>query len=195
LCKINTALKEEIIPWEEIKTGISECLAERGGIGMDISAWDLYVHLRESLAERCSKWQKTFRHLFDEPGRYAYDHTEWRRIALAPNVRPDPYFDLDSSDSAGVPDDTWENWKQQTGYQPEGAEWSRGLWDDWRTDYNWSTEFEYDERDLQWDEWAHNERRFERLEFPLKPNFPDSLWVHFHRAALLQRHVVVELLP
>lgn len=195
LCKINTRPKDLILPWEKIKSRISDCLYERGSIGESISAWDLYTKLQKSLIERSRKWQQTFKNLFDAPGRYVYDHEEWRRIALAPNVRPDPYFDVDYSDSAGVCDDEWEQWNERVQYRQEAEGPTQESWDQWRDDYEWEGDFEYDERDLQWDEWSHDERKFSRLRFPLKPNFPDSLWVHFHRAAMLQRHNVIELLP
>ncbi len=48
--------------------------------------------------------------------------------------------------------------------------------------------------DIEWDDysrsdWAHAEP------FVPQPNFWNSLWVHFHRAALRQRHLVLENLP
>ena len=212
LCAINTAPTDRVIKFEEIKNDIADCLADRGGIEGTISAWDLYAKVKDSLAGRCQTWQNTFRHLFDEPGRFAYDKQEWRRIALAPNVRPDPYYDIVYAESDAVGDaagDTqqepspwqqqseWEEWSQEVDYvPPQQAEESRQEpWSEWDHQYGYDSDIEFDEQDLDWDEWSHDERRFGRLRFPLKPNFPDSLWVHFHRAALLQRHLVLEMLP
>jgi hypothetical protein len=212
LCAINTAPKDPVIPWEEIKNGIAVSLAERGGIEGTISAWDLYAKVKDSLAERCRTWQQSFRHLFDQPARYEYDKQEWRRIALAPNVRPDPYFYAVFAESQDPGDETDDARKAPSGWEQQSAweEWSQGLdyaplqqaeesrqesWSEWDVQYRYDSELDYDERDLDWDNWSHDERRFGRLKFPLKPNFPDSLWVHFHRAALLQRHIVVEMLP
>jgi len=212
LCAINTRPADPVIPWEGIRSGIAECLAERGDIGQHISAWDLYVKLKDSLTERCLKWQQTFRHLFDEPDRYHYDKQEWRKIALAPNVRPDPYFDVvyaGPEDLGDAPEEAkqeaspweqqsaWDEWSQGFDYVPaQQAEESRQeSWSAWDDQYSYDSDMEFDERDLDWDEWSHDEKKFGRLRFPLKPNFPDSLWVHFHRAALVQRHMVVEMLP
>jgi hypothetical protein len=44
-----------------------------------------------------------------------------------------------------------------------------------------------------WDGFA--QRDWDRAEYGLKRDFWDSLWVHFHRAALRQRHLVLENLP
>lgn len=48
--------------------------------------------------------------------------------------------------------------------------------------------------DTNWDEWTA--REWDRME-PLaqRKGFWDSLWTHFHRAALRQRHFVLESLP
>ena len=66
--------------------------------------------------------------------------------------------------------------------------------------------FEYDRRqwrddalipkrkkDLDWDEFEPSE--FKRLEFTMKPGFFNSHFYNFHKAALLQRHFVLERLP
>jgi hypothetical protein len=48
--------------------------------------------------------------------------------------------------------------------------------------------------DTAWDEWSS--REWDRMEpLRLKKGFWSSLWVHFHRAALRQRHWVLENLP
>lgn len=47
--------------------------------------------------------------------------------------------------------------------------------------------------DLDWDEFEPSD--FKRLVFSMKPGFFDSPWVNFHRAALMQRHFVLERLP
>jgi hypothetical protein len=46
------------------------------------------------------------------------------------------------------------------------------------------------EEDTDWDDFAPSE--FKRLLFPMRPGFYDSPWVQFHRAALRQRHFVLE---
>lgn len=48
------------------------------------------------------------------------------------------------------------------------------------------------EKDTAWDEFSRS--RLRRLSFPMTPGFYDSPWVHFHRAALKQRHFVLERL-
>lgn len=48
----------------------------------------------------------------------------------------------------------------------------------------------HDEADTDWDDFKPSD--FRRLQFPMKPGFYDSLWVQFHRAALRQRHLVLE---
>ena len=45
-----------------------------------------------------------------------------------------------------------------------------------------------------WDPWPEDGRRWHIPRVP-KPGFWDSLWVHFHRAALRQRHTVLQKLP
>ena len=45
-------------------------------------------------------------------------------------------------------------------------------------------------RDVDWDDFERSE--FKRLRFPMKPGFYDTPWVQFHRAALKQRHFVLE---
>jgi len=48
--------------------------------------------------------------------------------------------------------------------------------------------------DTEWDDWSS--REWDRMEpLRLKKGFWDSRWVHFHRAALRQRHLVLESLP
>ncbi len=47
-----------------------------------------------------------------------------------------------------------------------------------------------DEADTDWDDLDPSE--FRRLRFPMKPGFYDTPWVRFHRAALRQRHFVLE---
>ncbi len=50
------------------------------------------------------------------------------------------------------------------------------------------------EGDTAWDDYS--EQDWEQIATrQVKPGFWDSLWVHFHRAALLQRHFVLERLP
>lgn len=50
------------------------------------------------------------------------------------------------------------------------------------------------EGDTQWDDWS--QREWDRMSpLGLEANFWNSLWVHFHRAALKQRHFVLEHLP
>ena len=44
--------------------------------------------------------------------------------------------------------------------------------------------------DTDWDDFVPSE--FKRLMFPMRPGFYDSRWVQFHRAALRQRHFVLE---
>lgn len=44
-----------------------------------------------------------------------------------------------------------------------------------------------------WDDFS--QRDWDQTLFGLRRNFWNSLWVHFHRAALLQRHFVLENLP
>lgn len=47
---------------------------------------------------------------------------------------------------------------------------------------------------LEWDDYSLHQ--WEQLEpFGARPGFYNSLWVHFHRAALRQRHFVLERLP
>lgn len=48
----------------------------------------------------------------------------------------------------------------------------------------------HDEADTDWDDFKPSD--FRRLQFPMKPRFYDSPWVQFHRAALRQRHLVLE---
>jgi hypothetical protein len=48
--------------------------------------------------------------------------------------------------------------------------------------------------DTEWDEWSEG-KWAKDLPRKVKPGFWDSLWVHFHRAALSQRHFVLENLP
>jgi hypothetical protein len=48
--------------------------------------------------------------------------------------------------------------------------------------------------DTDWDDWAR-EQWGEIMPMELRPRFWDSLWVHFHRAALRQRHLVLENMP
>lgn len=48
----------------------------------------------------------------------------------------------------------------------------------------------HDEADTDWDDFKPSD--FRRLKFPMKPGFYDSPWVQFHRAALRQRHLVLE---
>jgi hypothetical protein len=50
------------------------------------------------------------------------------------------------------------------------------------------------EGDTNWDNYSENEW-VQMLPRKAKPGFWDSLWVHFHRAALRQRHFVLENLP
>ena len=63
--------------------------------------------------------------------------------------------------------------------------------------------FEYDRRawrndalgperevDTEWGDFKPSD--FHQLQFPMKPDFYDSPWVQFHRAALRQRHLVLE---
>ncbi len=66
-----------------------------------------------------------------------------------------------------------------------------------------SAEYDYDpERwrqeaffgDTDWDDFTPREWR-QAAPFRSKANFWDSSWVHFHRAALLQRHLVLENMP
>ena len=45
-------------------------------------------------------------------------------------------------------------------------------------------------RDVDWDDFEPSD--FKRLRFPMKPGFYDTPWVQFHRAALKQRHFVLE---
>ncbi len=48
--------------------------------------------------------------------------------------------------------------------------------------------------DVQWDDWS--QREWDQMSpLGLETNFWNSLWVHFHRAALKQRHFVLEHLP
>lgn len=49
-----------------------------------------------------------------------------------------------------------------------------------------------DEADTDWDDFEPSD--FRHLQFPMKPGFYNSLWVQFHRAALRQRHLVLESL-
>jgi hypothetical protein len=44
--------------------------------------------------------------------------------------------------------------------------------------------------DTEWDDFKQSD--FTRIEFPMKDGFYDSAWVQFHRAALKQRHYVLE---
>jgi len=50
------------------------------------------------------------------------------------------------------------------------------------------------EGDTDWDSWSQREWD-QMLPLELKSGFWNSLWVHFHRAALCQRHFVLENLP
>jgi hypothetical protein len=50
------------------------------------------------------------------------------------------------------------------------------------------------EGDTGWDEYTETEWN-QMLPRKVKHGFWDSLWVHFHRAALRQRHFVLENLP
>jgi hypothetical protein len=45
-------------------------------------------------------------------------------------------------------------------------------------------------KDIEWDKFHPSE--FKSLRFKLNPGFPKSSWVQFHRAALKQRHFVLE---
>jgi hypothetical protein len=45
-------------------------------------------------------------------------------------------------------------------------------------------------KDVDWDDFEPSD--FKQLRFPMKPGFYDTPWVHFHRAALKQRHFVLE---
>jgi hypothetical protein len=48
--------------------------------------------------------------------------------------------------------------------------------------------------DIDWDDWSEKDWR-EMEPMGLRPRFWDSRWVHFHRAALRQRHFAIENLP
>lgn len=192
LSQLNALPAVPPVPWPAIEGGIWHCLTYRGSLGDDLSTWDLYGRLTEGLTERCAEWQRTFQYLFDEPGRYQYDRFLWRRIALAPNVTTDPYFDLFPLESRAGGNDEWAQWGGTIGYY-DGRD-DGWTWENWAERYSWNIDFKYDEQSIEWDGWSRT-KRFERLQFPLKPNFPDSLWVHFHRAALRQRHLVLESLP
>lgn len=192
LRQLNVAPAVSPLPWQAIEGGIWHCLTYRGSLGDDLSTWDLYGRLTEALAERCAEWQRTFPHLFDQPERYRYDRLLWRRIALAPRLVDDSYFGPGASEGRAEGSEEWAQWGRASGYLRErGDGWT---WEEWAECYDWDREFKYDERNLEWDDWSRT-KRFERLQFPLKPNFPDSWWVHFHRAALRQRHLVLEGLP
>ena len=45
-------------------------------------------------------------------------------------------------------------------------------------------------KDVDWDDFEPSD--FKRLRFPMKPGFYDTRWVQFHRAALKQRHFILE---
>jgi hypothetical protein len=76
----------------------------------------------------------------------------------------------------------------------------------WRSEFGHlftSNKFEYDkntwrnealqpekEKDVQWDDYKPDE--FRRLEFKMTRGFYETPWVRFHRAALKQRHYVLE---
>jgi hypothetical protein len=188
LCQINGTNPD----WDQIKGRVSDCLMNRGDVWDHISEPELYFRAGRSLEERCDGWHEEFRGAFEPRSRYRYDHTEWRRIALAPNVEPDSFWDEPFSGSSDFWREDWSAWYQEKHGDRAVEDWS---WDDWSNGYNWDSDLGFDARDIEWDDFSHDEARFGRLEFPLKPNFPDSLWVHFHRAALRQRHLVLEHLP
>lgn len=69
------------------------------------------------------------------------------------------------------------------------------MFDPWKFDYDsraWRNEAlePLDEADTDWDKF--NPSDFKRLRFPMKREFYESPWVQFHRAALRQRHFVLE---
>jgi hypothetical protein len=80
-----------------------------------------------------------------------------------------------------------ENWKQEFGdlFAPDPEDYAYDK-------YAWRTEAL--EGPVDWDDYSL--RDWEQMEpRQAKPGFWDSLWVHFHDAALRQRHFVLERLP
>jgi hypothetical protein len=80
-----------------------------------------------------------------------------------------------------------ERWRKEFGYlfEPEPAKFHYDK-EAWRQDAV--------EGDTDWDEYSQAEWS-KMLPREVKPGFWESLWVNFHRAALRQRHLVLENLP
>jgi hypothetical protein len=84
----------------------------------------------------------------------------------------------------GIRCDRWKaTFRHLFGPHPNWYDYDKKLWRTWAV-----------QGDIEWDaytrgDWAHADS------FVPQPNFWNSLWVHFHRAALKQRHFVLENLP
>lgn len=177
----------EPIPWGEIEGPLKILFDDRGDIGEDISLSEkLKIYLKKNfLEERCSKWQEEFGKHFDPPSSYAYDRKTWRDLALNPRLW-DPLYEPESIN--------WEADFEQLGMEEAPGEYDRSEWDEYAQSYDYSLEYGYEEKDIAWDDWSLDE--FERkAKYILKPSFPDSLWVHFHRAALRHQSLVLQHLP
>ncbi|MCJ7622414.1 MAG: hypothetical protein MUO76_02845 [Anaerolineaceae bacterium] len=176
------------IPWHEISHNLYQCFQDRGEIGDKFSFWDkldMYTK-KDGLEMRCQKWMDTFSKHFCTPTIYsAYDRTSWRNLALNPNLRDPDYNPAEVSWHSSVGD-------EMSAISPYEGVWSHEKWVQWENDFRY--DYDFDNESLAWDNWS--EKKFERqAKFILKPEFRDSLWVHFHRAALEQRNIVLEHLP
>ncbi len=79
----------------------------------------------------------------------------------------------------------FDKWRAKFGnlFEPNKYDYNKKLW---RNDALQPDKTE----DVEWDDFKPHE--FERLEFKMTPGFYQTPWVRFHRAALKQRHYVLE---
>jgi len=125
-------------------------------------------------------------------------------LSAARNIY-DLLFNLDKSASdTPIP---WESLKERIrvllAYKEEDVEKRCARWKKTFEKLFKPLDFEYDKQtwrdealhplratDTDWDHFAPSD--FKHLQFPLIPGFFESKWVHFHKAALRQRHWVLE---
>jgi len=189
LCCIKKAYTLEKIPWNDIKNTISELFAYRGSLGVKISFFEkVNMYLNDDLLEeRCTKWKDKFKHYFDPPEAYHYDRLEWRDLALNPN-KLDPEFNIGDT---LLPANSKNKEKKLDIQDEEDLEMK---WKIWAQKFDYDRDFGFAKKNIDWDDWDESKLEKE-MNFFLKPCFPDSLWVHFHRAAMCQRAFVLQQLP
>jgi hypothetical protein len=103
------------------------------------------------------------------------------------NLRPRIRRLLD--DPKGKLDERCERWPEEFAdiFEPSDFVYDRLTWRDEAL-----KPAETKKKDIQWDK--RDRSHFRSLKFKWWEGFPDSPWVQFHRAALLQRHFVLERL-